>query len=109
MADSDLRLRTMSDQEALARADLLAERRFRELIEHAPDAILQVDTAGKIIVANSTAESMFGYTREELLGSSVDLLVPEASRAAHPEHRKAFAEAGVARPIGTGTGPLRSA
>ena len=102
LADSELRLRTMSDQEALARADLIAERRFRELIEHAPDAILQVDTAGKIIVANSTAESMFGYTREELLGSSVDRLVPEASRAAHPEHRKAFAEAGIARPMGQG-------
>jgi PAS domain S-box-containing protein len=99
---SERRLRTMSGQEARARADLIAERRFRELIEHAPDAILQVDTAGKIIVANSTAESMFGYTREELLGSCVDRLVPQASRTAHPEHRKAFAEAGVVRPMGEG-------
>ncbi len=102
LADSELRLRTMSEQEALARADVLAERRFRELIEHAPDAILQVDTMGKIIVANNTAESMFGYAREELLGMSVDLLVPEASRAAHPGLRKAFAAAGIARPIGQG-------
>ena len=102
LAASEGRLRTMSEQEALARADLIAERRFRELIEHAPDAILQVDTAGKIIVANNTAESMFGYTREELLGSCVDRLVPEASRAAHPGHRKAFAEAGIARPMGQG-------
>ena len=102
MAASELRLRTMSEQEALARADVLAERRFRELIEHAPDAILQVDTMGKIIVANSTAESMFGYTREELLGSSVDRLVPEASRPAHPGHRKGFAAAGITRPMGQG-------
>jgi PAS domain S-box-containing protein len=102
LADSEFRLRAMSEQEALARADVLAERRFRELIEHAPDAILQIDTTGKIIVANSTAVSMFGYTRDELLRSSVDLLVPEASRAAHPGHRKAFAAAGVTRPMGQG-------
>ncbi len=102
LADSEFRLRAMAEQEALARADVLAERRFRELIEHAPDAILQIDTTGKIIVANMTAESMFGYTRDELLGSSVDLLVPEASRAAHPGHRKAFAAAGVTRPMGQG-------
>jgi len=102
LADSELRLRMMSEQEAHARADVLAERRFRELIEHAPDAILQIDTSGKIIVANNTAVSMFGYTREELLGSSVDRLVPEASRAAHPGHRKAFATVGVTRPMGQG-------
>lgn len=102
LTDSELRLRTLSEREALARADALAERRFRELIEHAPDAILQVDTTGKIIVANKTAESLFGYTRDELLGSSVDQLVPEASRAAHSGHRKAFAAAGIARPIGQG-------
>ena len=102
LADSEFRLRAMSEQEALARADVLAERRFRELIEHAPDAILQIDTTGKIIVANNTAVSMFGYPRKELLGSSVDCLVPEASRAAHPGHRKAFAAAGVTRPMGQG-------
>jgi PAS domain S-box-containing protein len=102
LAASELQLRTMTEQEALARADVLAERRFRELIEHAPDAILQIDTSGKIIVANSTAESMFGYTRDELLGSSVDRLVPEANRSAHPGHRKAFAAAGVTRPMGQG-------
>jgi PAS domain S-box-containing protein len=102
LAASELRLRAMTEQEALARADVLAERRFRELIEHAPDAILQIDTTGKIIVANNTAVSMFGYTREELLGMSVDRLVPEVSRAAHPGHRNAFAAAGVTRPMGQG-------
>lgn len=99
---SEIRFRAMSEQEALARADVQAERRFRELIEHAPDAILQVDASGKIVVANHTAESILGYTREELLGSSVDLLVPEAKRAAHPRHREAFAAAGVTRPMGQG-------
>ncbi len=92
----------MISREEHARAAIHAERRFHELIEHAPDAILQVDTTGTIIIANSTAESMFGYTQEELLGSNVDRLVPQASRAAHPGRRKAFAAAGITRPMGQG-------
>jgi PAS domain-containing protein len=66
LAASGLRLRSMSEQEAQTRVDVPAERRFRESIEHAPGAILQIDPTGKIIVANKTAESMFGYTRELL-------------------------------------------
>jgi PAS domain S-box-containing protein len=89
-------------QEANARAEMLAERRFRELIENAPDAILQVNPAGAIVIANRTAEKMFCYTREELMGQNVDLLVPEANRAAHPAHRKALAAAGLSRPMGLG-------
>ncbi|MGD0647114.1 MAG: PAS domain-containing sensor histidine kinase [Acidobacteriaceae bacterium] len=97
LEESKLRL---TEQEANARAEMLAERRFRELIEYAPDAILQVNPAGAIVIANRTAETMFRYTREELMGQKVDMLVPEANRAAHPGHRKAFASAGVMRPMG---------
>jgi PAS domain S-box-containing protein len=92
----------LTQQEANARAEMLAERRYRELIENAPDAILQVDPAGTIVIANHTAEKMFCYTREELMGQNVDLLVPEANRAAHPAHRKALADAGLSRPMGLG-------
>src|SRR5579871_3918669 len=59
------------EREAASRAEMLAERRFRELIESAPDAILQVDTAGRIVLANRTAEAVFGYSRNELLGMGV--------------------------------------
>jgi PAS domain S-box-containing protein len=97
LADSKARL---TEQEANARAEMLAERRFRELIENAPDAILQVDPTGAIVIANRTAEKMFCYTREELIGQNVDLLVPQANRAAHPRHRQAFAAAGLTRPMG---------
>jgi PAS domain S-box-containing protein len=88
------------EQQTNARAEMLAEGRYRELIENAPDAILQVDTTGAIVIANRTAETMFGYTREELMGQNVDLLVPAANRSAHPAHRQAFANAGVTRPMG---------
>lgn len=92
---------TQPDAE-LARAETLAAQRSRELIENAPDAILQVDSSGKIVIANRTAESIFGYTRAEIIGMQVDKLVPEAARTRHVAHRKAFEAAGVTRPMGLG-------
>jgi PAS domain S-box-containing protein len=102
LAASELRLGSMVEQESHARAETLAERRFRELIENAPDAILQVDSTGAIVIANRTAEMMFGYSREELMFKSIDMLVPEANRGRHAGHREAFAAAGVTRPMGQG-------
>lgn len=92
----------------LAMPQQLADRRFRELIENAPDAILQVDVNGVIVIANKTAEKMFGYTCEELLGSNVDMLVPLSNRAAHPKHREGFVQSGVTRPMGEGMGDLHA-
>lgn len=80
----------------------LAERKFRDLIENAPDAILQVDASGKIVIANRTAETMFGYTREELKGNGVDILVPDSVRPHHAHHRKSFAASGMTRLMGQG-------
>jgi len=101
IASSD-QVRALTDQEARARAASLANQRFRELIENAPDGILQVDSTGRIILSNRTAETLFGYTSDELLRGRVDDLVPEAHRRGHAEHRANFAKAGVARPMGLG-------
>lgn len=84
----------------LAVPHTLADSRFRELIDNAPDAILQVDERGTVLIANRTAERMFGYTREELLGSNVDQLVPQASRAAHAQQRDQFLRSGAPRLMG---------
>lgn len=92
----------LREREDLTRAEVLAERRFRELIENAPDAILQVDSTGAIVIANRTAETIFGYSRAELVSGNVDMLVPEASRRGHAEHRQVFAAAGITRPMGQG-------
>jgi len=102
LAASELRLRDLAERETQVRAESLAERRFRELIENAPDAIIQVDATGKIIIANRTAETMFGYTCEELAEKGVDALVPEAQRGGHAGYRKDFASAGKTRPMGLG-------
>jgi two-component system NtrC family sensor kinase len=76
---------------------LESDYRFLQLFDDAPDALLQVDAGGTIVIANRTAEQMFGYSRAELLGSNVDLLIPEANRAAHVGQRDDFMQSGIAR------------
>lgn len=88
--------------EQMARAETLAERRFRQLLEAAPDAILEVDSEGKIVLLNETAEKMFGYSREELLGLNVETLVPAAMRGSHVEHRRSYTSQPLMRPMGIG-------
>lgn len=78
------------------------EERFRRLLEAAPDAILEVDAGGRIILANAAAERMFGYARSELVGQSVEMLVPQAARAAHARHREAYTASPRSRPMGVG-------
>jgi PAS domain S-box-containing protein len=81
---------------------VLSADRIRELLEAAPDAILQVDRDGRIILMNRVTQEMFGYTREELLGQPVDLLVPEHLRARHAAHRESYRHHPATRPMGVG-------
>ncbi|HEV2991005.1 MAG TPA: PAS domain S-box protein, partial [Candidatus Angelobacter sp.] len=78
------------------------ESRFRRLLEAAPDAILEVDVQGQIVLINQVAETMFGYSREELLRMNVESLVPAAMRGKHHGHRAAYTAAPQTRPMGVG-------
>jgi PAS domain S-box-containing protein len=79
-----------------------AEERFRLLIEAAPNAMLMVDQAGKIELVNIQVEKLLGYSRDELLGQSVEFLVPERFRAAYPGQRARFFAEPSARAMGAG-------
>src|SRR5271169_5537698 len=79
-----------------------ADTSFRSLLDAAPDALLVVNRAGEIVVANVQAEKLFGYGREELIGRSVESLVPPRLRAEHPQHRENFFTAPRVRPMGVG-------
>jgi PAS domain S-box-containing protein len=56
------------------------DEKFRRLLEAAPDAMVIVDGSGRMLLVNSQTESMFGYTREELLDRPVEILIPESLR-----------------------------
>ena len=75
---------------------------FRMVVEASPNGLIMVDNAGRIVLVNSEAERQFGYTREELLGNSVDILVPDLLRATHSEHRAGFTANSAARMMGSG-------
>ena len=81
----------------------LSERAYRGLLEAAPDAIIAVDSAGRIVFANTQAGRLFGYTTDELIGQAVDSLVPEAARPAHPARRAGYFDSPAPRPMGAGT------
>ena len=91
-------------REAVGRLDRDADdaELFRHLVDLAPDAMVVVDANGAIRLVNAQAERLFGYAREELVGKSIEALVPERFRAAHTGHRTAFSHAPKSRAMGSG-------
>jgi PAS domain S-box-containing protein len=81
---------------------LRAEAKFRGLLEAAPDAIVGIYQDGRIALVNAQTERLFGYMRDELIGQPVEVLVPDAARATHPEHRLSYVAAPAPRPMGAG-------
>jgi PAS domain S-box-containing protein len=78
------------------------ERRFRQVVESAPNAMVMIGASGTIEMVNEQAERVFGYNRSELLGQPVEMLVPERFRKHHPGLRTSFFADPKSRPMGAG-------
>ena len=89
--ESDSSLAVVSVGEALLSTDFL---------ETLPDAMVAVDRNGTIVQANSQTQKLFGYSRGELIGRNIDILVPERYRRQHQHHREAYGEAPKTRRMG---------
>ena len=76
------------------------DQRFEQLLEAAPDAMVEVNAQGQILLVNAGCETLFGYSRTELLGMNVDELVPVALRGRHEGHRANYVRTPVTRPMG---------
>ena len=76
---------------------------FAAIFATAADAMLVVDTSGRIMMANAQCAQMFGYALEALTGMSVDQLVPSRLRTAHRQHRRSFGSHAEPRPMGVNT------
>ncbi|WP_222105311.1 sensor histidine kinase [Denitromonas ohlonensis] len=73
----------VSDRKAGEAALQRSEQRFRQVVESAPDGLAMVDTSGQMVLVNAGMESIFGYTRDEMLGNTIEMLMPLRHRSAH--------------------------
>jgi PAS domain S-box-containing protein len=79
-----------------------AEDRFRALLESAPDAMVIVSTDARIALVNAETERLFGYSRAELLGNTIEMLMPARFRGQHGHHRQGYFADPKARSMGSG-------
>src|SRR4029453_16968860 len=78
------------------------ELRLRAAVESSPSGLVMIDKDGTIVLVNREVERLFGYSREELLGRSIEMLVPERFRQRHPDFRAVFFQDPQTRAMGVG-------
>src|ERR1035437_6790875 len=96
---ASLRQPWLRDRRAPSMGTLLRPAGLSALLEAAPHGLVVVDGDGRILLVNGQTERLFDYTREELIGRSIELLVPERFRAGHPQRRSTYMGDPHARPM----------
>lgn len=79
---------------------------FQKVLELAADAIVIVNEKGEIMITNARAETLFGYSREEMIGKTVEMLLPERFRQSHQEHRQHYQAKPYTRGMGANINEL---
>lgn len=79
-----------------------AERRYRDVVDASPSAMVMVGPDGRIALVNRALERLFGYSRDELLGEPVEVLMPDAMKGAHESYRQAYFNSPRPRMMGQG-------
>jgi diguanylate cyclase (GGDEF)-like protein/PAS domain S-box-containing protein len=92
--------RPLKRLEAARKVIEVRERRYRQLVDTAPDGVLVTDAQGRIVLANRNMETLFGYRADELVGRPVESLMPERFRTRHEGHRGALVERWRPRAMG---------
>ena len=83
--------------------ELAAQHRILDwFLESVPDGLMVVGADGRIEIVNSCTAEMFGYEREQMVGMSIEALIPERFRAAHEREREEYEQVPRDRPLGTG-------
>lgn len=95
IAATVLLLRRLNREEVLAAVARESTNQLRAMVNSAMDAIVTIDSNRRVVVFNPAAQTMFGYTEQELLGKPIDLLIPERFRSAHTGNIAAFRQSGV--------------
>ncbi|MCY7363077.1 MAG: CHASE3 domain-containing protein, partial [Ignavibacteria bacterium] len=81
---------------------LKSEAKFKQVLESAPDGIVVIDNNRKMQMVNVQTEKLFGYTREEMIGKEVEMLMPDRFREGHPAHERKFIADQKTRLMGVG-------
>ena len=104
LPDNLERVNTVLQSERKAAEEIVqaSEKKFKALLQSAPDAMVIVNDEGKIVLVNLQTERLFGHSTAELLNNKVEMLIPERYRGRHPSHRGGFFSDPKLRPMGAG-------
>lgn len=83
-------------------SQILSEMQLRQVVDSAHNGLLMIDPHGTIMMVNKQVEAMFGYSREELLGNRVEMLMPERFRSNHSTYRRGYFSGPTSRAMGVG-------